>query len=231
MIYVGEVLRDKGWNIGTARDGGSVRIFPYKADVPVQGAEAHEFFQVLDIELDFGIQAGVPVRCVVRVVDGQAVIQFTEDALDVSVVRLYQRCIQLFGVLMQAEVDFLEGTLAYGIRKAFIADERCRKHFGVFRAGFQGILSVQVRGDADGGAIEINADKRKGFAGIEVTYGPAHTRSLSGGKNHRSHQHEGEPYLFKHSSKLRQFSQLYKRERMNSTHLAGKTRTRKPTSL
>ena len=231
MVYIGNVLRNKGRDEGAAGDGGSVGIFLHKADIPVQGLDAHEFFQVLDIELNLGIQTGVPVRRIVGVVDGEAAVQLAKDALDVTVVRLDQGGIELLGVLLEAEIDFLERARAHGKGQAFIADERCREHLGLRRAGFQGILSVQVRRNADGGAIEIYTHKGKGLSGVKIAYGSAHTRSLGSGNNHRSHQHEGEPYFFEHPTKLRQKTQLYKRESMSITHLAGKTRTRKPTNL
>ena len=123
VIYVRQVLRNEGRNEGAAGNGRCVGIFADKADALVQGADAHDFLQVLDVEFNLGIQAGIPVRGVVRIVHFPAAVQLAEDALDVAVVRLHQSGVELLGVLPEAEVYFLEGPLADGDGQAFIADE------------------------------------------------------------------------------------------------------------
>ena len=211
MVNVRKVLRDEGRDVGASGDGGSVGVIPDEADAPVEGADAQELFQVLDIEFNLGIQAGVPVRGVVRVVDGQAAVQFAQDALDVAVVRLYQGGIQLRVVLFQAEVNLLEGALAYGNGQAFIADERSRKHPGLGRACFQGVAPVHVGGNADGGSVKIDAHKGDGLSGICVGDHPSHARCTLGGRcNGCQKQEEKECPSSHKKTKLTSFSEMYK---------------------
>ena len=121
MIDVGDILRYHYRDEGLSRNGRSIRVFPHKAQVLVQDAYFQEVLHVGDVELYLGVEAGGPGRAFVGVVFAKRAVQFPEDGLDVAVVGLYHRGVQLPAVRHKVEVDLRESALVYFNGKGLVA--------------------------------------------------------------------------------------------------------------
>ena len=188
MVQVRHVLRDHDGDVGLARDGRGVRVVEHEADVLFQETQLDDVLQVGGVHLDLGVQAGAPVRCIFRIIPLPRLVQLAEDGFDVTVVRLHQGGVQLVDIQLQTEIHLREGTVHDGKRLAFIADEGGRKDFCILGTGLQAVAAVQVCGDADGGAVEIDAHEGEGLTGVCVRHTPADTRRL--GCSCKSHKPE-----------------------------------------
>ena len=123
----------------------------------------------------------------VRIVDFTVLVYFPEDGFDVAVVRFHDGGFQKVGIGAQAELELVERAGGDIHRKAFIADNVRREHAGLGRPGFQAEFPFQVGGDADGGAVEVNAYVGERLSRLEIGDGASYAGGLRHSLEGREH--------------------------------------------
>ena len=171
----------------------------------VHEANLHNGLHIGDVNLDLAVETAAPVGGVVRIVDFQVLADLPEDGPDVAVVGLHIGCGQLLGVWPEGEVDFRERAGLNGDGEALVAYELGGEHLCFGGTGFQAVVAVHIRGNADGGAVKVNAHKGEGFSGLCVLDHTTYTRGSLGSRNDGYQQEEPYGQKTTHPSKIRRF--------------------------
>ena len=177
MVHVGDILGDEGGNEGLSGNGRCVRIFFHEAYVAVYETDIHQAVHLGGVQFNLTVQAAAPVGGVVRVVYGEVLADFPENGADVAVIRLYIGGVQLSGVWPEGKINLRERALLDFHGKAFVADDLGGEHLGLGRTGFQAVPAIHISGNADGGAVKINAYEGKGLSGFGIFHHTADTGS------------------------------------------------------
>ena len=141
------------------RNRRGVQIVEYEIEIAFEGLAAKLLARVGQIEFHPVVNVTAVVRTQVGVVAGSVLVDVGEQALDFSVVRLYNHARKFVFGEFEGEVHLIEGPEgdfdALGLVAKYLAD----KNIGFGVSGLEEEIAFHIRAGAHGGSFEEEADK------------------------------------------------------------------------